>query len=186
MGTDQARLAVGLQQYVPVVRAGDSWRRVPLQDVVLRLGHWHPTKGVCMGYAENTGQFDAPGDFRVQRAGLEPLLAEWPNPDVVKIGNHYHSFADPIDPRRKFDHIKYPIRNRAICEAVSSDGLNWEIVGFIQPEDDAPATHIPQTLVMTIGGKRWLYLLYSTQRGGEPDYDYRYDRIRAMRREITP
>ncbi len=24
----------------------------------------------------------------------------------------------------------YPIRNRAICEAVSYDGLNWEIVGF--------------------------------------------------------
>ena len=38
----------------------------------------------------------------------------------------------------------------------------------------------------TIDGKQWLYLFYSTQRGGEPNYDYRYDRIRAMRREIKP
>ena len=152
----------------------------------LWFDYWHPTKGICMGYAENSGEFDAPGGFKVLRAGLEPVLVEWPNPEVVKVGNRYHSFADPIDPRRKFDHVKYPIRNRAICEAVSDDGLNWEIVGFIQPEDDAPATHVPQALVTTIDGKPWLYLFYSTQRGGEPNYDYRYDRIRAMRREILP
>ena len=145
-----------------------------------------PAKGICLGDAENSGEFATPGGFQVCRAGTEPLLVNWPNPEVVKIGNRYHSFADPIDPRRKFDHIKYPIRNRAICEAVSDDGLHWEIVGFIQPEDDAPATHVPQTLVTTIDGKQWLYLFYSTQRGGEPNYDYRYDRIRAMRREIKP
>lgn len=152
----------------------------------LWFDYWHPTRGVCMGYAENTGTFDAWGGFKVLRAGLEPVIIEWPNPEVVKVGNRYHSFADPIDPRRKYDHVKYPIRNRAICEAVSEDGLNWKIVGFIQPEDDAFATHVPQALVAEAEGKKWLYLFYSTQRGGEPQYDYRYDRIRAMRREIKP
>ena len=98
----------------------------------------------------------------------------------------YHSFADPIDPRRKYDHVQYPIRNRAICEAVSDDGLNWKTIGFIQPEDDAYATHVPQALVAEVEGKKWLYLFYSTQRGEETNYDYRYDRIRAMRREIKP
>jgi hypothetical protein len=152
----------------------------------LWFDYWHPTKGVCMAYAENVGHFDAPGGFEVLRAGLNPLLVEWPNPEVVKVGNRYHSFADPIDPRRKYDHIKYPMRSRAICEAVSDDGLNWKIVGFIQPEDDAFATHVPQALVTEVDGKKWLYLFYSTQRGGEPTYDYRYDRIRAMRREVGP
>ena len=122
----------------------------------LWFDYWHPTQGICLGYAENSEEFAVPGGFQVCRAATEPLLVHWPNPEVVKIGNRYHSFADPIDPRRKFDHIKYPIRNRAICEAVSGDGLNWEIVGFIQPEDDAPATHVPQTLVTTIDGKQWL------------------------------
>ena len=37
---------------------------------------------------------------------------------------------------------------------------------------------MPQTLVTTIDGQKWLYLFYATQRGGSPDYDYRYDRIR--------
>jgi hypothetical protein len=152
----------------------------------LWFDYWHPTKGICMAYAENRSQFDVPGGFKVLRAGLEPLLTNWPNPEVVKVGNRYHSFADPLDPRRKYDPIKYPVRDRAICEAVSDDGLNWKIVGFIQPEDDAPATHVPQALVTEVEGKKWLYLFYATQRGGEPNYDYRYDRIRAMRQEIMP
>jgi hypothetical protein len=48
---------------------------------------WHPTKGVCMGYAESQGQFDAPGGFKVLRAGLESVIIEWPNPEVVRVGN---------------------------------------------------------------------------------------------------
>ena len=43
-----------------------------------------------------------------------------------------------------------------------------------------------QALVAEVEGKKWLYLFYSTQRGEETNYDYRYDRIRAMRREIKP
>ena len=150
----------------------------------LWFDYWNPGHGLCMGYAENTGKFDAPGGFKVLHAGRDPLLEEWPNPEVVKVGNRYHSFSDPSDPKRKYDYRLYPMRSRAICEAVSDDGLNWKVVGFIQPEADAYATHVPQAFVTKADGKTWLYLFYATQRGGETNYDYRYDRIRAMRREI--
>jgi len=35
-----------------------------------------------------------------------------------------------------------------------------------------------------IAGTLERILVHATQRGGETNYDYRYDRIRAMRREI--
>ena len=112
------------------------------------------------------------------------MLVQWPNPEVIKVGNRYHSFADPpgYPGTRQNPNIHWT--SRQLCEAVSEDGLKWEILGFIPPDDDAPACHVPQAVGHTIEGTQWLYLFYSTQRGGEPKYDFRYDRIRAMRREI--
>jgi len=148
-------------------------------------GYWSPTKGTCMGFAENTGDFTKSDGFKLLHAGTDPLIVQWPNPEVVKVGNRYHSFADPPGypgPRQSPNHWT----SRQLCEAVSDDGLTWKIVGFIPPNLDAPACHVPQALVTTIDGKRWLYLFYATQRGGEPKYDFRYDHIRAMRREVKP
>jgi len=43
---------------------------------------------------------------------------------------------------------------------------------------------VPEALVMREGGETWLYLFYACQIGGEP-YDYRYNRIRFMRRHLS-
>ena len=151
----------------------------------LWFDYWQPSGGTCMGYAENTGAFDEPNGFKIFRAGADPLIVQWPNPEVVKVGNCYHSFADPPGyPGKRQSPSHWS--SRQLCEAVSEDGLEWKIIGFIPPDDDAPACHVPQALVTTIGGKPWLYLFYATQRGGDPKYDFRYDRIRALRRGIKP
>ena len=78
--------------------------------------------------------------------------------------------------------------SRALCEAVSNDGLAWDIVGFIDPDADAAACHVPQALATEQDGVPWLYVFYATQRGlkdrTDGVYDYRYDRIRAVRRRM--
>jgi hypothetical protein len=154
----------------------------------LWFDYWHPKTGtgLCLGYAESKGEFDAKDGFKVVRAGDKPLLVNWLNPDVVKVGKRYHCFGDAIDMRRtkKFPPEKYPLRHLAICEAVSDDGLDWKVVGFLPHEDDVPSASIPQATVLKVDGKDWLYLFYAAQKGGDP-YDYRYDRIRAMRQAIT-
>jgi hypothetical protein len=74
-----------------------------------------------------------------------------------------------------------------VCEAVSDDGLNWRVVGYIAPDPDAAACHVPQALVAHHDGVPWLHVFYSTQRGGTETfgvYDFRYDRIRCVRRKL--
>ena len=81
-----------------------------------------PTGGTCMGYAENTGAFDEPNGFKIVRAGTDPLIVQWPNPEVVKVGNRYHSFADPPGyPGKRQSPSHWT--SRQLCEAVSDDGL---------------------------------------------------------------
>jgi hypothetical protein len=134
-------------------------------------------RGVTMGYAENSGDFLSDGDWKIVRAGKNPCLYEFPNPDVVRIGNRYHAFADPGG------YGPHPWTSRKIGEAVSSDGLDWTFLGYVEPDPDTPAIHVPEALIHREGKHVWLYLFYACQIGGEP-YDYRYNRIRSMRRQI--
>lgn len=152
----------------------------------LWFDYWNHPNGVCMGYAENRGEFGAPGGFKVQHDLREaPLIINWPNPDVVRIDGRYHAFADPVGypPTSTHNESARSWSSRALCEAVSDDGMHWRIVGYITPDADTPACHVPQTLLTEVDGERRLYLFYSTQRGGEPVYDFRYNRIRAMYRQ---
>jgi len=151
----------------------------------LWFDYWIPGKGVCMGYAENTGSFTQSGGFKIQHDLRKPLIKSWPNPEVIRIGGTYHSFSDPPG---------YPIKKgeshwkrRQLREAVSKDGKNWKLLNFIPPDRDTDACQVPQALVTMINGKRWLYLFYATQVGyGKNDgrYHFQYDRIRAMRRPV--
>jgi hypothetical protein len=68
---------------------------------------------------------------------------------------------------------------------VSDDGLHWRVAGYLPPDPDTPACHVPQALVTVRGDTEWMYLFYAAQRGGGPPYDYRYDRIRARRRPVA-
>lgn len=154
--------------------------------------YWHPKVGdQCLGLAANTGAFDAPGGFKPVHDLAKPLMNGWVNCDIVRTGKQYRLFADP----RGYGAPPGPgqaWQSRQICEAVSDDGLSWKPVGYIAPKADESADHVPQALVTTVGGKPWLYVFYAVQRGGISDlagskqYDFRYDRIRAMRRPLEP
>jgi len=131
---------------------------------------------VAMGYAEAEADDFLEGNFRVLRAGDAPLLHEWPNPSVVKIGKKYYCFADPSGYGEGW-------AGRQLAEAESDDGLNWRILGWLPPDSDTPACHVPSATVVREGGETWLVVFYSCQIGGEP-YDYRYNRIRYMKRRV--
>jgi len=158
-------------------RDGDRWK--------LWFDYWLPGSGVCMGYAENHGEFMDSARFEFHHDLKQPLLKNWPNPSVVRISDRYHCFADPSG---------YPLvagesrwKSRQLREAISPDGMNWEVLDYIDPDDDADACHVPQAVVLTSEGTQWLYLFYATQVGTKKNdgvYHYQYDRIRAMRREL--
>ncbi len=152
----------------------------------LWFDYWLAGTGLCMGYAENSGDFTQADGFKPQHDLNSPLIENWPNPEVVLIAGTYHCFADPSG---------YPIekgesgwKSRQLREAISKDGKNWKKLDYIPPDNDTDACHVPQTLVTTVDGKSWLYLFYATQIGyakRDGEYHYQYDRIRAMRRPIN-
>jgi hypothetical protein len=167
-------------------RIGDFHRPSLLWDEGkwrLWFDYWLPGGGVCMGYAENRGDFGDTGGFQIQHDLEKPLIRDWPNPEVIRIGDAYHSFSDAPG---------YPGKSgwtaRQLREAVSEDGITWRLRDFISPDDDTEANHVPQALATTIEGQPWLYLFYSTQVGTKRNdgvYHFEYDRIRAMRRPIV-
>jgi len=150
------------------------------------MDYWIPGKGVCLGLAINPGDFEDKEGFQIVHDLREPLLVDWPNPDVVRIGSQYHSFADPGG---------WPIQEgdshwmtRQLREAVSPDGLHWKRLNFIPPDLDADACHVPHAFLVEIQEEAWLYLFYATQIGKrrhDGQYHYEYDKIRAMRRRIV-
>jgi len=147
----------------------------------LWFDYWLPGGGVSMGYAENRGDFADPGDWHVVRAGDGPCLESFPNPSVVRLGDLYFAYGDPPVTG---DVATNGWQARKITEAVSPDGLRFHVLGHIEPELDVPAAHVPEALAREEDGRTWIYVFYSRQRGGDP-YDYRYDEIRLMRREVT-
>jgi len=141
----------------------------------LWFDYWTGTD-VAMGYAEGDEEAFLRGGFRVVRAGADPLLHEWPNPAVVKVNSTYYAFADPSGYG-----IGWP--GRQLAEAESDDGIRWRILGYLPPDPDTPACHVPAPFVDRRNGADWLVVFYACQVGGDP-YDYRYDRIRYMRRPV--
>ena len=152
---------------------------------LLWLDYWLPGKGVCMGYAENRGEFGKDGGFEITHDLRRPVLEQWPNPEVIRVGETYYCFGDPPGYPTKPGESHW--KSRQLREAVSTDGIHWKKLAFIPPDRDADACHVPQALLTEIDGKRWLYLFYATQVGYKKNdgrYHYQYDRIRAMRRTV--
>jgi hypothetical protein len=167
-------------------RIGDFHRpSLQWQDGKWKLwfDYWLPGKGVCMGYAENTGEFTDKNGFAIRHDLRKPLLQDWPNPEVIRVGHKYLCFSDAPGYPTKPGESSW--KTRQLREAVSSDGLSWDKLAFIPPDEDTDACHVPQAMVTTIDGGEWLYLFYATQIGyrkNDGNYHYQYDRIRAMRR----
>lgn len=133
---------------------------------------------VAMGYAEAPEEAFLEGRFEVLYADDRPLLHEWPNPSVIKVGTIYRSFADPSG---------YGIgwAGRQLAEAESADGIHWRILGYLPSDRDTPACHVPSATLVAEKGVSWLVVFYACQIGGDP-YDYRYDRIRYMKQRVAP
>lgn len=152
----------------------------------LWFDYWVPGKGVCMGKAENRGEFNSVAGFRFTHPLATPLIQDWPNPEVVRIDSKYHCFADPPGFPIKPEDSHW--KSRQLREAISDDGVHWQLLDFIAPDADADACHVPQVLVTELDGQKWLYLFYATQIGykkQDQQYHYQYDRIRAMRRMLS-
>ena len=150
-----------------------------------------------MGLAENKKDF-ATGTFNFIHALNKPLLLNWPNPEVVKIGTCYFSFSDAPG---YLDAVVPPGKERSgwmgrqLQMAQSADGISWEKKYFIPSDPGIDASHVPQTLVCKRDGKWWVYLFYATQIGWRSSemtksifpkdtYNWFYDQIRYMRQEI--
>ncbi len=154
--------------------------------------YWTTAWGTSMGYAEFASQTPnrdsfLNGIFTPIRAGNNPQITDWTNPDVIRVGNTYYSFAVAVEPHLtpRGSHTSDPNgamwQGQYIVEATSPDGINWNVVGYIDSDSDCGATSLPRAYV--VGNT--MYLTYACQRGGTPQYDFRFKEIRRMSRPIT-
>lgn len=186
---DLGRRVFPADQENPTTHAGFFHRpALLLEDGTWRLwfdfiqGTGDPLRPYRMGvgYAEATiDGFLEPGAFKMVRdPQTDPLGPPFPNPSVVRAGGLYHMFGDP--------HVRGGAgwASRKISHAVSVDGLDWVIVGYIEHDPDVATNQVPEAMVhLDEGGVEWLVVWYGCQIGGEP-FDYRQDRIRFMRRRL--
>jgi hypothetical protein len=139
--------------------------------------YYHPGTFLSLGYAENGKDFMDPAAWEVQRADKQPLLKDYPNPCVIKVGEKYYAFSDAPN---------YPEPlggdGRLITMAESGNGVDWSYSGYIRPEGMA-SSHVPQALLLKEDGVEWLYVFYAwkPQTVKEKPLDFRYKEIRAMR-----
>ncbi len=153
---------------------------------------------VDAGMALNKGDFRS-GTFEFAHPLDQPLLSNWPNPEVVKIGSCYLAFSDAFGYQAVIAPEGREVstwQGRQLRMARSDDGITWEKQYYFEPDPGIDACHVPQALVCKRDGKLWLYLFYSTQVGwrqgkidyplfGAGDYNWFYDQIRYMRQEIN-
>ncbi len=169
----------GIYHRPSLMREGKVWR--------LWFDCW-TGKDMPMGYAENHGDFMNPSDWKILRGIDNPVLENYPNPDVVKIKGVYFAYSDPggytplmpTYPSLQAKFLKH-WASRKICESVSLNGLDWVPLGFIERDSDGQANQVPVAYVEKEGDASWIYVNYGLQVFG----DYRQDRIRMKRRLIT-
>jgi hypothetical protein len=147
----------------------------------LWFDYYHPGTFLSMGCAENRQDFMNPGEWEVLRAEKQPLLKDYPNPCVIKVGTKYYAFADTPN---------YPESlggdGRLLTMAESENGVDWSYLGYLRPEGMA-SSHVPQALLSTVDGVEWLYVLYAwkPETVKEKAWDYRYKEIRTMRIRVS-
>lgn len=134
-----------------------------------------------MGHAECVGDPMDANCWKMTNALESPLIPGWPNAAVVKLKDgKYHAFGDPagyyseIEPR--------VFTSRQIREAISDDGIIWDVLDYIAPDKDAAANQVPETFVEN----DVLHLFYACPADPpSPEAkDWVYPRIRYMTREL--
>jgi len=149
---------------------GDHWR--------IWFDYWGPTNsiGVCLGHAECYGDPMDKDDWVITNDLYQPLINNWVNPDVVEYNGTYYLFGDPVG---YLGGVGW--ENRQTRIATSADGINWSIGPFFDPDPDVPTNDVPEAVIVDYQGHTWMYVYYSCQGGGDP-YEWRYKRIRYMRK----
>lgn len=138
-----------------------------------------------MGYASMSGGADTQtflnGSFALVRGGSNPAKSNWPNPSVIKIGSQYFLYGDPVTTMPIGDTAEARAwTGRVMAEAVSNNGLNWTLRGYVEAPQGCAAAHTPGPLVD--GDK--LYVAFGCQKGGNP-YSGDYYQIRRMYRPLN-
>ncbi|CAL1517739.1 hypothetical protein MMC2321_01475 [Chitinophaga sp. MM2321] len=144
---------------------------------------------ISIGYAENAGDFLNSRSWKRISGDTTPVLTQFVDVDVVKIGSIYYAYGDPFV---EWHHVKDKAitdsdngwSGRQIVEAQSYDGINWKITGYFKPDPGYPANQIPQVF-LDHENKR-VCIFYATQRGKRQskEYDWKWDNFRYMYKEL--
>jgi hypothetical protein len=159
------------------------------------------SKWLCLGYAENTninnflnGNLTSPpvgqSKWTVMRANNNPVLENWPNPNVIKINNKFYSFADsssaspPSKPGIPATYLGGDGRITAIAE--SYDGINWQKTGMLLP-DSLDCSNIPEGFVSEESDGTWLYLFYAWKPKTPElqEFEFRYKKVKYIKKKIV-
>ncbi len=163
------------------------------------------SKWLCLGYAENAninsflnGNLDSPpvgqSKWTVIRANDNPVLENWPNPNVIKINNKFYSFADssssspPSTSGNPATYLGGDGRITAVAE--SYDGINWQKTGMLLP-DDLDCSNVPEGFVSEENDGTWLCLFYAWKAKTPvplppgQEFDFRYKKIKYIKKKIV-
>lgn len=144
---------------------------VESDKVRMWFDYWTDDGGLSMGMAEldYSGTLTADKFLNNQwiiKQGKEfPAIKNFPNPSVVKFGNKYYAYADPVG-------YKTGWSGRQTVEAVSDDGLNWKITGYINPlktNIDCADYQVPEATVID----RQIVIVTACHPKGTDDFRYR-------------
>lgn len=142
--------------------------------------------GTSIGYAENDGDF-LDGFTRIN-GNTTPLINNFVDIDVVKIGSIYYTYGDPFlyahgiyDQAIANDSPEWSLRQ--IVELQSYDGYNWTVTGYFRPDSDAPTNQIPQVFINQ--ETEQVCIFYATQAGmSGGSYDWHWKNFRYLYRSL--
>lgn len=133
--------------------------------------YWTDVGGLSMGMAELdfTGSL-TPDKFLnnqwvIKQGKDHPAIKNFPNPSVVKLGDKYYAYADPVG-------YSMGWMGRQTVEAVSQDGLNWKINGYLNPQltnIDCADYQVPEATVI----KNQVVIVTACHPKGTDDFRYR-------------
>lgn len=176
--------------YPPEYIGGHQRPSIMFEDGKWKM--WYDYRTNQVGYAECTGDFMKGADWKELRSGNSPLLSSV-DFDVIKIGDIYYAYADPYVSWAGVQDSDIPSYSddasqwsqRQIVEYQSYDGLNWTPTGYFLPDTGYGANQIPQVFLDHKNGR--VCIMYATQRGKKfsSTYDWRWDNIRVMSRDIA-
>ena len=135
-------------------------------------------RGLALGLAELKGpptiETFSNQQWVVVQGAQSPAIISWPNPSIIKTPVGYFAYSDP----KGFAQTKWV--ERKVVEAYSKDGYEWLINGYIEPDSDCAANHVPEAHYSN--GR--IYLLTGCMPVGTPAESPRYTSIRLKSRAL--